>query len=213
MPVDVVIERGSKRVFASAIDWHGWCRSAKTEDTALQCLAEYAGRYAQVLASAGIKTPSPRPEFVVVERCAGTATTDFGAPAVAAAKERDAVPPTRARRLGEQLDACWSYLGHVVRTAPPNLRKGPRGGGRDRDKMFDHVIGAECAYARRLGIKHEQPAIDDEEGIGVLRRDLLEACCRPAGRVVVERGWNPRYAARRIAWHALDHAWEIEDRS
>jgi len=25
--------------------------------------------------------------------------------------------------------------------------------------------------------------------------------------------WPPRYAARRIAWHALDHAWEIEDRS
>ena len=24
--------------------------------------------------------------------------------------------------------------------------------------------------------------------------------------------WPPRYAARRIAWHALDHAWEIEDR-
>ena len=25
--------------------------------------------------------------------------------------------------------------------------------------------------------------------------------------------WPARYAARRIAWHVLDHAWEIEDRS
>jgi hypothetical protein len=25
--------------------------------------------------------------------------------------------------------------------------------------------------------------------------------------------WPPRYAARRIAWHVLDHAWEIEDRT
>ena len=25
--------------------------------------------------------------------------------------------------------------------------------------------------------------------------------------------WTQRYAARRIAWHILDHAWEIEDRS
>ena len=33
------------------------------------------------------------------------------------------------------------------------------------------------------------------------------------GSPPVERGWPQRYAARRIAWHALDHAWEIEDRS
>jgi len=25
--------------------------------------------------------------------------------------------------------------------------------------------------------------------------------------------WPARYAIRRSAWHALDHAWEIEDRS
>jgi hypothetical protein len=24
--------------------------------------------------------------------------------------------------------------------------------------------------------------------------------------------WAPRYFARRVAWHMLDHAWEIEDR-
>jgi hypothetical protein len=33
------------------------------------------------------------------------------------------------------------------------------------------------------------------------------------GTPPVPKGWPPRYAARRIAWHALDHAWEIEDRS
>jgi hypothetical protein len=27
------------------------------------------------------------------------------------------------------------------------------------------------------------------------------------------RRWPARYAAHRIAWHALDHAWEIEDRT
>jgi hypothetical protein len=213
MPVDVFIERGNKRVFAAALDWHGWCRSAKTEELALQSLADYAGRYARVLSSAGVKSPSLRPQFVVVERSTGTATTDFGAPGVAAAKERQAVPSARARRLSEQLEACWAYLDDVVRRAPAHLRKGPRGGGRDRDQMFDHVIGAECAYARKLGIKHKQPSIEDEDGIRALRRDLLEACRRTVNRVPVERGWYPRYAARRIAWHALDHAWEIEDRS
>ncbi len=34
-----------------------------------------------------------------------------------------------------------------------------------------------------------------------------------SGEPLAERGWSPRYAARRIAWHALDHAWEIENRS
>ena len=27
-----------------------------------------------------------------------------------------------------------------------------------------------------------------------------------------QRPWSPRYFIRRSAWHALDHAWEIEDR-
>ncbi len=24
--------------------------------------------------------------------------------------------------------------------------------------------------------------------------------------------WTPRYFVRRVAWHTLDHAWELEDR-
>jgi hypothetical protein len=24
--------------------------------------------------------------------------------------------------------------------------------------------------------------------------------------------WSPRYFVRRVAWHVLDHAWELEDR-
>ena len=33
------------------------------------------------------------------------------------------------------------------------------------------------------------------------------------GSVPVPKGWPHRYAARRIAWHVLDHAWEMEDRA
>jgi hypothetical protein len=33
------------------------------------------------------------------------------------------------------------------------------------------------------------------------------------GSPLADRKWTQRYAARRIAWHALDHAWEMEDRS
>jgi hypothetical protein len=102
----------------------------------------------------------------------------------------------------------------VVAGAPAELRKGPRGGGRDRDKIVDHVFGAEAAYARKLGIKHPKPARDDRAAIDALRGEILTVLRAPSdGSPPVPKGWPPRYAARRIAWHALDHAWEIEDRS
>jgi hypothetical protein len=46
--------------------------------------------------------------------------------------------------------------------------------------------------------------------------DALAA--RAGGRPVADprqtkNPWSPRFYVRRAAWHALDHAWEIEDRS
>ena len=65
-----------------------------------------------------------------------------------------------------------------------------------------------------LGVKLAEPAIDDHKAIAAQRKALLEALRRGAdGKPMRERGWPARYAARRIAWHVLDHAWEMEDRS
>jgi len=33
------------------------------------------------------------------------------------------------------------------------------------------------------------------------------------GSPVVPGGWTTRYTARRIAWHVLEHAWEMQDRA
>jgi hypothetical protein len=93
------------------------------------------------------------------------------------------------------------------------LRKGPRGGGRDRDKMLQHVISAEAAYARKLGVLHKEPALGDTTAIKALRADIVDVLrTARSGDPLRENGWPPRYAARRIAWHVLDHAWEMEDR-
>jgi hypothetical protein len=47
-----------------------------------------------------------------------------------------------------------------------------------------------------------------------MRETMLEVLRQPSdGSPLGGRRWPIRYAARRIAWHALDHAWEIEDRS
>jgi hypothetical protein len=211
----VVLEVGKKRVFACALDWPGWTRAGKDEALALEALAAYVPRYAAVAKEAGIAFPDRVGERLeVVERLPGDASTEFGVPGTIA--DADATPTTRAQaeRLAALVQASWTVFDRVRAGAPASLRKGPRGGGRDRDKMVDHVLGAEAGYARKLGIKHPPPAIDDRAAIAALRQALLEVLRAPSdGSPPVPKGWPPRYAARRIAWHVLDHAWEMQDRA
>ncbi len=208
------MEVTAKRAFASALDWPGWCRGGKTPELALEALDAYATRYARVARSAHLELPARR-EFDVVERQKGDASTDYGVPGRPAAAESEPLKKAEVERMCALVDACWGYFDGTVEDAPLELRKGPRGGGRDRDKIVDHVIGADFeAYAPRLGMKLTHPAIDDRKAIKANRHQLLDAFRRGAdGKLLRERGWPVRYAARRIAWHALDHAWEIEDRS
>ena len=214
-PTAVYLEMGRRRVFAGALDWPGWCRSGKGEEAALAALAAYAGRYAPVAAEAGFPFPGDAGERLqVVERLPGGASTDFGAPQAIAEADRRPVSPEEAARQAALVSASWAVFDRVVATAPPELRKGPRGGGRDRDAIVDHVLGAEASYARTLGVRHRPPARDDEAAVTALRDAIAAALATPStGQPLTEKGWPPRYAARRIAWHVLDHAWEIEDRS
>ena len=111
------------------------------------------------------------------------------------------------------LTAAWGYLDAVVAESPAELRKGPRGGGRDRDKMLDHVLEAEANYARKLDLRLKPPARDDLAAIEEQRLAIATIIGAPSdGAPIRENGWTTRYAARRIAWHVLDHAWEMEDR-
>jgi len=198
----VYIERGSKRVFACSYDWPGWCRTAKDEAAALALLADYVERYRTVVTEAGLSLPKTATEFDVVSRIKGDATTDFGAPHKPAPGDKDPLTPKQADRLAGLVEASWRVFDNVVSGAPASLRKGPRGGGRDRDKMVEHVNAAEHAYSRAIGVRH----IKDPAEIRAAIIDIIRT--RPT-----DTKWPIRYAARRIAWHVLDHAWEIEDRS
>jgi hypothetical protein len=206
---EVCVEVGSKRVFACAVDWPGWCRSGKTEELALEALAAYAPRYAAVPAEAGVRFPANAAgAFEVVERLRGGAGTDFGLPEKAAAADGRALTAAQAGRLADLVVASWAVFDRVAAGAPASLRKGPRGGGRDRDKMVAHVDDAEGAYARMMGLRlgKAEPKVV---------RDAIAEALRSSrkGVPMKEKGWLPRYAARRVAWHVLDHAWEMEDRS
>jgi hypothetical protein len=210
----VYLEVGKRRVFACSVEWPGWCRSGKDEESALEALADYVPRYAVVAKQAG-KRFSARAgdDLDVVERVPGSATTDFGAPGVVPDLDAEPLTAPAAAKMVDLVVASWAVLDQVAKKSPAELRKGPRGGGRDRDKMLQHVISAEAAYARKLDVLHKEPKLGDSAAVQALRDDIV-AVLRAArsGDPVREKGWPPRYAARRIAWHVLDHAWEMEDR-
>jgi hypothetical protein len=218
--IAVCLEVTPTQTFASALDWPGWCRAGRDESAALEALASYAERYAPVARQARVSFPSTV-AFDVVERVPGGPTTAFAAPEcrrpfpqVTAKAERAKVTPATPRRLVGLVTADWATFDEVAAASPAELRKGPRGGGRDRYQIIDHVIGAETAYARKLGVKLKQPAIDDIAAIEERREAIAAVAGGPSdGSPVVPNGWTTRYAARRIASHALDHAWEMQHRA
>jgi hypothetical protein len=213
--IPVYLEIGEKRVFASALEWPGWTRSARDEQRALETLAEYATRYAAVPKAARMEfETNTKPSFKVVERVKGNATTDFGAPGIPASSDAKSLTASEADRVCALLAASWKVFDAAVAKAPAELRKGPRGGGRDRDKIADHIIDAESAYTPKLGLKLKTPSRDDSAAVQATRKAILDAIrASSGGPQTGEKRWPPRYVARRMAWHLLDHAWEIEDRS
>jgi hypothetical protein len=182
----------------------------------LEALAAYAVRYGAIVATAGLRMPGVTrvDSLTVIEEVAGNATTDFGAPSIAATDETEPCTAKPAHRIATLLDAAWTALDDVTASAPAELRKGPRGGGRDRDAMYAHVVGAEQAYAGKVGVRVRSPPVDDPSAIRAMREALLAVIrADRIGAPPREGGWAPRYCARRLAWHALDHAWEMQDRS
>jgi hypothetical protein len=218
--IAICLEVSPRMSFASALEWPGWCRAGRDESAALRALASFAERYAPVAEHAGVSFASTV-AFDVVERVPGGPTTAFAAPEcrrpfpqTTVKADRANVTPVAARRLVGLVTATWVTFGEIAAASPAELRKGPRGGGRDRDALIDHVIAAETAYARKLGVRLKQPTIDDIATIEELREAIAAVVGAPSdGSPVVPNGWTTRYAARRIAWHVLEHAWEMQDRA
>ena len=218
----IYVEVGTKRTFATAVDWPGWSRGGRDEAEAVAALAAYGDRYAAVVTPAGLKLAPPTDPagFEVVKRVKGNATTDFGVPALGIPSDGAAVPKAEVERLERILSACWSALDRAAKNASGlELRKGPRGGGRGLDKIVEHVAGAEEMYMTKLGVrapkaagKRPVPPKDARDAIlAALRATALGLPVAEPSRV--KSLWTPRYFVRRAAWHVLDHVWEIEDRA
>jgi hypothetical protein len=219
---NVYLEVGQKRTFAGAVDWPGWCRSGRDEESALQALLESGPRYARVLRASrlGFKTPTDVSAFVVIEQLKGNATTDFGAPGTPPSSDAKPVNPDELRRLQKVLKACWRTFDTTVKTASgKSLRTGPRGGGRQVEAMVQHVLESNAGYLNAVGWKLEKSEGNDlNDQFERNQQATLRALTASArGEIPVKgpRGglrWSPRYFVRRVAWHILDHAWEVEDR-
>lgn len=212
--IRIAEEVGAKKAFAWAIDWPGWARSGKTAEAAREAMLAYASRYAVVVKAAKLEMPRLDDGTEVADSVTGGSGTDFGVPSAITDADRRRVTAADAERIAALVAASWTVFDRVAAASPASLRKGPRGGGRDRDKMIGHVLEADHAYARELGIRLPEAHLGDDAAIRAERDAVLDLLRQPSdGGPLADRKWTQRYAARRIAWHALDHAWEMEDRA
>ncbi|HEX5267868.1 MAG TPA: hypothetical protein VFW24_13960 [Acidimicrobiales bacterium] len=213
----VYVEVGQKRTFAAAVDWPGWCRSGGDEEAALEALAAYAGRYKAALGARARGLGVVRAgDLEVVERLPGDSSTDFGAPGAVPFADEQPIGGKELDRWLRILQSCWHAFDRIADDAVgAALATGPRGGGRNLDKIRAHVLDGAGGYLGRLGGK---VAASDRRDPAALRKALADAAAARARGEVPDRGprgglrWPARYGIRRTAWHALDHAWEIEDR-
>ncbi len=210
-----MLEVGKQKVFASAIDWPGWSRAGKrSSGAAIDELLAYRTRYNQVLRLAQIAAiPDPGDHVDVVDTVAGAGVTDFGVPDAVHTVERESMADDECARQLAVLRAVWRFFENVGAEVSPELRKGPRGGGRGRDTVIDHVIQADRGYARHIGV--QTPPFDSFDAGAVQAHHEAVFAAIPGlrdGEPVRSNGWPVRYAIRRMAWHVLDHAWEMEDK-
>ena len=200
----VYLECGAKWTFACAFDWPGWCRRARGDEEALEALLGYTPRYAAIVGEDPI---SGGDQVQLLGRVHGNATTDFGAPAVPGEWELERLEGAELERQVQLLEKSWRYFDGVVDRAPLDLRKGPRGGGRDRDGVVRHVMEGERGYAPKAGVRVPPRTAWERQ-----RTRITDALREGVGSES-ETKWPTRYVLRRMAWHVIDHAWEIEDRS
>ena len=220
--IEVCLEIGTKRVFASALDWPGWRRSGRDEPAALQALVESGARYARVIQAAELAfhAPADVTDLVIVERLAGNESTNFDAPNIAPSHDARPLDAGDLQRFLALLRAIWRAFDAAVTAATgKELRKGPRGGGRDLDGIVQHALDVDRSYLARQAWKAPGDATAPlPDQFRHVRQAIVAALEAGARGEIPERGprggvlWTPRYYTRRAAWHTLDHAWEIEDR-
>ena len=219
MTVSTVIDRGpkGKRVVAFALDWPGWSRGAKTAEVAEEALESYRQRYRPIaeLAGMGREFDDAGPLEIVDDKI-GTPSTDFWAISFSASSlEPEPMDEAKLNRGITLLRACWSFFDAVAARVSPEMQKGPRGGGRNRDEIVRHVIRVESLdFAAKVGLQMPDGPVLAGEVLRRYREDYVRGM-RAYNASKIEkrmRSWNLPFLIRHTAFHTLDHAWEMEDK-
>lgn len=215
-PVRVMLEHGKKkRLVACAFDWPGWDRSARIGHDVLAVLDAYRQRYAKVAAVAGLGAEfAATGDLQVVEEIEGIGMTDFyGLSGKPAAPEKDPMSDAECERKVALLQAAWRTFDDTAASVSDELRKGPRGGGWEKDRIVRHVNGAEIdEFAPKVGVKVPLETRDDTDALRAYREAFVEQIRTHHVSGEPARSWALQFLIRRCAWHMLDHAWELEDR-
>lgn len=223
--IAVALEIGpQRRVFAQVCHWVGWCRAGKNEATALEAIFAAGPRYLHVAESAEIPLtlPASLDELTVIERVSGTATTDFGALGVLLASDTEALDATRLEQLERLLVACWAAFDDALLRVPADQRDQKPTRGRAPNALRLHALEADLMHLSAFGPSFKQPTSGSEDEVARQEAQMREQFiaglrATPQQQPFTPRrrygfAWTPHFAVRRAAWHALDHAWELQDR-
>jgi hypothetical protein len=219
MTVRTVIEHGTKdkRSVAFSLDWPGWNRGATSAELALETLEAYRDRYrpVAVLAGMGDAFDAAGPLEIVEDRI-GTGSTDFwGISFSPSSTEHGPMDEAELDRKITILQACWTFFDDVAARVSPEMRPGPRGGGRDRNRIIRHTIRNESEeFAKQVGLRIPEEAALSPDGLRQ-HRETYVAAMRDYNAGKVERkmrSWTLPFLIRHSAFHTLDHAWEMQDK-
>ncbi len=218
MPIRTVIEHGTKdkRSVAFSLDWPGWSRGAKSAELALETLEAYRDRYRPIANLAGMSREfDAAGPLEIVEDRVGTGSTDFWGISFCPLLDRTrAAERGRVRPRDQAVAGVWAFFDGVAARVSPEMRKGPRGGGRDRDRIISHVIRQESEnFASGVGLKIPEEGAMTPDGLREYREAYVEAMrAYNAGEGKRMRSWTLPFLIRHSAFHNLDHAWEMEDK-
>ncbi len=151
----------------------------------------------------------------VVDDRVGTGSTDFwGISFSPSGCEHEPMDDAELDRKIGLLRACWGFFDEVATRVSAEMRRGPRGGGRDRDQIVRHTIRTESEeFAKRLGLRVPEGAALTPEGLRAHRETYVAAMrAYDAGVGKRMRSWNLPFLIRHSAFHVLDPAWEMEDK-
>jgi hypothetical protein len=152
----------------------------------------------------------------IVEDRVGTGSTDFwGISFSPSAAEQGPMDEAEFERAITLLQASWAFFDGLAARVSAEMRKGPRGGGRDRDRIISHTIRTESEdFAARVGLRIPEGAALTPDGLRQHRESYVRAMrAYNAGEVKKQmRSWTLPFLIRHSAFHTLDHAWEMEDK-